>query len=121
MVLVLDQKGAEESITDEALEATTTNRRYGKEIIMLLLDRGGAAVKITKRVVISVAQLFDKELMALILDREGAEESITNKVLEATTTNRKYGKKIMMLLLERSDTTVKVVEQSKEFLLFLMM
>jgi chemotaxis regulatin CheY-phosphate phosphatase CheZ len=68
MALVLDRKGAEESITDEALEATITNRRYGKEIRMLLLERGGAAVKIIKRVVISVAQLFDKELMALILD-----------------------------------------------------
>ena len=61
--------------------------------------------------VILVAQVFDKELMALILDREGAGESITNEVLEATTTNREYGKEIIMLLLERSDTTVKVIEK----------
>jgi len=45
---------------------------------MLLLGRSDIAVKIIKRVVISVARLFDKELMALVPDQKGAEESITN-------------------------------------------
>lgn len=111
MMLLLDKRGAEVEITEEVIEEAANNRRHGKEMMVLLLKRCDTAVKITKGVVISVAQLFDKELMALILDREGTEESITDEVLEAATTNRECGKEIIMLLLERSDATVKVTEK----------
>ena len=55
MMLLLNKRGAEVGITEEIIEKATGDHSHGKEMIMLLLGRSDTAVKITKRVVISVA------------------------------------------------------------------
>ncbi|KAK2591290.1 hypothetical protein QQS21_011008 [Conoideocrella luteorostrata] len=71
------------TITEMVVKAAAENRRNGKEVIALLLDRRGDEIIILEEVVKATAEnVHDgKEVMALLLDQRGDEITIPEGLL----------------------------------------
>ena len=79
---------SDQVIGDVFIEATR-NISFGAELTALLLDRRGADVQITQKVVVAAAENEGdgKDIMTLLLDRRGADVQITQEVVVAAAGN----------------------------------
>jgi hypothetical protein len=109
MRLLPDERGGIK-ITKEVVKAAAENKKSGKEVITLLLDRRGDDTKVTEEMVRIIAQSFDHEVMTLLLDRRGDDVKITEKVVKAAAGNPE-SEKVMRLLLDQRGDEVKITEE----------
>ncbi|CAG5174576.1 uncharacterized protein ALTATR162_LOCUS7816 [Alternaria atra] len=81
------------------------------KLLTILLDRRGADVLITEKVVVAAAANYgnSKEVMTLLLDRRGADVPITEEVVAAIV--RGFDKDVMTLLLDRRGADVPITEE----------
>jgi NACHT domain-containing protein len=83
------------------VSVTAASAKNAKEMMKLLLDRGGDRIQITEDVVKAAAgnQGNGRQVMALLLDRRGDQVQITKDVVKAAASNRGNGREVMKLLL----------------------
>lgn len=98
-------------IAEDVVEAAAGNWKSGKEVMTLLLDRRGAGIHITVKVVAAIARGFDKDVMTLLFDRRGADIQITEEVVKAAAGNLRNGEEVMILLLDRRGDDVQITEE----------
>ncbi|KAF2176831.1 hypothetical protein K469DRAFT_721915 [Zopfia rhizophila CBS 207.26] len=109
MMLLLDGRGADVPVTEEAAAQITMS--FNKEAITLLLNRRGDDVPIIEEVVARIAGSFDKEVMTLLLDRRGDDVRITEEVVKVAAGNVWSGKEVIKLLLDRREDDVQITEE----------
>ncbi|RYP63003.1 hypothetical protein DL771_009488 [Monosporascus sp. 5C6A] len=77
-----------------------------------IIGRRGDYTHITEGGLIRIAGSFDKEMMDLLLNRGGDEIEITEGVVKAAAGNHGDGEGLMMLLLDRKEDEVKIREEA---------
>ncbi|KAI0886271.1 uncharacterized protein GGS22DRAFT_187509 [Annulohypoxylon maeteangense] len=112
VISVILNRGAK--VTKPALE--TAAAMGNKEVMELLLERGGNEIIITEKAVTTAAgnPHCGKEIMELLLERRGNEITITEEAVKAAAGNLYWGKEIMELLLERRGNEVTITEEVVE-------
>ena len=98
-------------VAEDVVEAAARNWRNDKEVMTLLLDRRGADIHITGKVVAAIARGFDKDVIALLFDRREAGIQITEEVVKAAAGNSRNGEEVMTLLLDRRGDDVQITEE----------
>ena len=109
-VLLKHEIGLALTVTDAVVRATAEFQHF--RMMKLLLDRRGADVQITDKVVEAAAGngRSGKDIITLLLDRRGADVQITEKAVEVAAGNDWSGKDIITLLLDRRGADVQITE-----------
>jgi hypothetical protein len=102
-------------LSKEIVEAALCNPDCGKEVMRLFFNQGGANMKITKEATIPIIEWFDVDIVALLLDRWGPEIEITEENMKAAGQNRKHGKEVLTLVLDRLDRLGKNFQITDDF------
>ncbi len=76
------------------MKAAAGNRRSGKKVMRLLLEKRVAEIQITEDVVKLLAGNFDSRIMKVLLELRGAEIQITEEVVKAAAGNKGSGEQV---------------------------
>ncbi|OCL07799.1 hypothetical protein AOQ84DRAFT_389280 [Glonium stellatum] len=108
---LLEQDRQYIEITEGVVKAAAGNRRSGKEVMALLLNRRGADVRITEEVVKAAAGNWSsgKEVMALLLDQQEVNIQIIEQVIVLII--KSFNKNIVILLFNRQEADVQITKK----------
>jgi hypothetical protein len=112
ILLLLDQRGAEVSITNSLLKAAAENQDHGPEVLKLLLDLQ-QVIPVTEELVIAAAKNDRRapELMSVLLDRYGNGVPVTAKILATITGVCSKGEETMTLLVQKRGQDITLTEE----------
>ncbi|KAL4947371.1 hypothetical protein BDW69DRAFT_190254 [Aspergillus filifer] len=100
--VLLQFKGADFTINDDAVEASVKNASNGKVLTSRLLSLDTAKFAITANAVAAVSRYLDAQVLRLILDRWGeASKQLPEKVLKSAVQNEPHGIDVVNLLLDQ--------------------
>lgn len=110
-VLLKHERIMELKITDTMVQAITEYHRCA--IMALLLDRRGAEIQITGKVVTTVAgnSRNGKKIMVLFFNRRGTDVQITKKPITAAAGNSRDGREIMDNFFDLRGTDVQITKE----------
>jgi dephospho-CoA kinase len=110
-VLMQIPHGMSIEMNEQTVAAAAMNRKSGREILVLLLDRRPCKTKITGRMVQILARTFDREILGMLLDKGGEGVVVTDEVVKAAVGNVGSGKEVMTLLLDKRGADMIVTEE----------
>lgn len=110
MATFLDKGVSNMIIRGSVSLAAAKNKKKGKEIMTLLLDRCGNQIYITKDLVKAAVRYGSRDMLTLLLDRWGDQIPITEDIVEAAAENKEHGMGIMELLLDRLGDQTPITE-----------
>ena len=90
------------------VKAAANNRRNGKQVMALLLNRQDDKIQITSEAGIMICRKFDSETVKLLLDQRGDQIQVTEDVVKAAASNLRNGKEVMALLLDRRSDKIQI-------------
>ncbi|KAJ2897756.1 hypothetical protein MKZ38_004379 [Zalerion maritima] len=93
MKLLLNKPGVDFKITESIVKAAATNDESGEEVMKLLLG-GQATVEVTEQMVKTAVGTFDKDMMKMLLDKGGADFKITEGVANVAAGNGGSGEEV---------------------------
>ncbi|KAK4457483.1 putative het domain protein [Cladorrhinum samala] len=111
MALLLDRRSGEVYLTEGVVTAAAGNEYSGKEVLALLLSQRDVTIKVTPKLVETLAESFDASAMDKLLRRCGNEVRITEEVVKAAAGNSDSGKEILALLLDQRGDEVRITEE----------
>ncbi|KAJ0166508.1 Vegetative incompatibility protein HET-E-1 [Colletotrichum tanaceti] len=100
------------NLTQKVVEAAAASKKNGVQVMALLLDVGGADIRITEDVLTAAAsnKVSGDAMMALLLERRGFQIEITERIIRAAVRNDTKAVDITSLLFKQCGSQIRITQ-----------
>lgn len=85
---------------NELIEAASHNENHGEAVFEMLLERTKDILSFDEEVLVSGARAFGPDAIRKLWERKARDVEVTTPILEAAARNKKYGERLIRLLLK---------------------